>query len=225
MGKKYQLVGILSVEKKLSRKLETTANPSYPEKCAKLTSVLLRVAGKEKFNFPRSKRICMNVTDEMVRAEIDVMNRVADLPIDHLALAVASNIWRASQLFRNAIESTVLRPHNLTWASFSTLFIVWVWEPITMSAIAESQNVSRPTITSTVGLLEKRGLCYRQPSVTGDGRSVQVCLTPQGRTLIETVFPQVNQGETHFVNGLPAEAQHTLATLLRKLIKHYTENS
>lgn len=167
----------------------------------------------------------MNVTDEMVRAEVDVMNRVANMPIDHLALAVASNIWRASQLFRTAIESTILRPHHLTWASFSTLFIVWVWEPITMSAIAESQHVSRPTITSTVGLLEKRGLCYRQPSVTGDGRSVQVCLTPQGRDLIETVFPQVNQGESTFVSGLSPEAQQTLATLLRKLIKQHTENS
>lgn len=167
----------------------------------------------------------MKVTDELVRAEIDIANRVANLPIDYLALAVASNIWRASQLFRNAIESTVLRPHNLTWASFSTLFIVWVWEPITMSAIAESQMVSRPTVTSTVGLLEKRGLCYRQPNVTGDGRSVQVCLTPEGRTLIETVFPQVNQGEATFASGLPADAQQTLAALLRKLIKHHTDNS
>ena len=166
----------------------------------------------------------MRVSDEMVRAEIDVMERVAKLPIDPLALAVASNIWRASQIFRNTIESEVLRANNLTWASFSTLFIIWVWEPIGMSAIAESQNVSRPTITSTVGLLEKRGLCIRKPNENGDGRSIQVQLTQSGRTLIEEVFPQVNQGEATFVSGLTEEEQGTLATLLRKLLKQHTDN-
>ncbi|MGB1253318.1 MAG: MarR family winged helix-turn-helix transcriptional regulator [Candidatus Promineifilaceae bacterium] len=164
----------------------------------------------------------MRVSDEMVRAEINIMERVAKLPIDPLALAVASNIWRASQVFRNTIESSVLRANGLTWASFSTLFIVWVWEPIGMSAIAESQNVSRPTITSTIGLLEKRGLCIRRPSNNGDGRSIQVHLTPAGQELIEDVFPQVNQGEAAFVSGLSAEERQTLATLLRKLLKQHT---
>ena len=160
----------------------------------------------------------------MVRAEISVMERVAKLPIDPLALAVASNIWRASQIFRNKIESDVLRDNGLTWASFSTLFIVWVWEPIGMSAIAESQNVSRPTITSTVGLLEKRGLCSRQPSKNGDRRSVDVHLTDQGRKLIEHVFPQVNQGEAAFASGLSEDEQQLLATLLRKLLKQHTND-
>lgn len=164
----------------------------------------------------------MRVSDEMVRAEISIMERVAQLPIDPLALAVASNIWRASQIFRNKIESDILRENKLTWASFSTLFIVWVWEPIGMSAIAESQNVSRPTVSSTVGLLEKRGLCSRQPANNGDGRSIHVHLTKAGRELIEHVFPQVNQGEAAFVSGLDEDERQLLATLLRKLLKQHT---
>ena len=165
----------------------------------------------------------MKKENDMIRAEVDVLARVDPLPIDTLALAVASNIWRASQVFRSTIESNVLRANNLTWASFSTLFIVWVWEPIGMSAIAESQNVSRPTITSTVSLLEKRGLCVRRPSENGDGRSVQVCLTDSGRQLIERIFPQVNQGETAFASNLSPDEQQTLAILLRKLLKPHLE--
>ncbi|MEM7117160.1 MAG: MarR family transcriptional regulator [Chloroflexota bacterium] len=163
----------------------------------------------------------MTASEDMVRAELDVLARVEQLPIDPLALAVASNIWRASQIFRNKIEGNVLRANNLTWASFSTLFIVWVWEPIGMSAIAESQNVSRPTITSTVSLLEKRGLCVRIQGKNGDGRSVHVHLTDSGRQLIEKIFPQVNQGEAAFVSGLTKQEQETLAILLRKLLKQH----
>lgn len=158
--------------------------------------------------------------DNHTYAERDILARVADLPIDLQALAVASNIWRASQAFRLTLERTVLRQHELTWSSFSTLFIIWVWGPIGMSAIAEQQAVSRPTITSTVNALEKRGYCVRRmPGVDGDGRTVCVALTPDGTALIERVFPAFNRGEAAFVDCLTVEEQETLARLLRKVVR------
>jgi len=163
----------------------------------------------------------MRVPDELINEEIAVIERTAGLELDQLAMSVMANIWRVSQIFRKSLETEVLREYELTWGSFSTMFIIWVWEPIEMSAIAKSQYVSRPTISSSVNLLEKRGLCTRRPSTSGDGRSIQVELTDAGRELIEDVFPRFNQGESRFVNGLEVSEMQMLASLLRKLLRQH----
>lgn len=161
----------------------------------------------------------MRVSETLINEEHDIMERVSGLPIDALALAVMSNIWRASQAFRNDMEQQILRSYNLTFSSFSTLFIVWIWGPIEMSAIAESQSVARSTISSTVNGLEKKGWVKRlHMGKNGDGRSIQVEVTKSGRTLIEEVFPKFNAGEKSFVEGLTIEEAETLAFLLRKLL-------
>ena len=166
----------------------------------------------------------MRLAEELIRAEIDIMQRTSGLPIDSTALAVASNIWRTSQLFRQKMEQEILRSYDLSWSAFSSLFIIWVWGPIEMSAIAASQHVSRPTVTGIVDLLEKRGYCRRQPmGAPGDRRTVEVILTAAGRTLIEEVFPQFNQGERAFTACLTPDEADTLAHLLRKLILHNGE--
>ncbi len=161
----------------------------------------------------------MNQTEDLISEEVDILERLSGMPVDLLSTAVTSNIWRASQAFRRKMEAEVLREQGLTFASFSTLYIVWIWGPIEMSAIAKSQNVSRPTITSTVGLLEKRGLCQRVSGGNGDGRSVLVNLMPQGKELIEDVYPIFNKSEKSFVSGLTEEECLALTSLLRKLVK------
>ncbi|MDX1520649.1 MAG: MarR family transcriptional regulator [Anaerolineae bacterium] len=157
-------------------------------------------------------------SDELQPEEIDIMQRTSGLPLDHLAIAVITNIWRAAQELKSKLERTTLRRFELTWASFTTLFIVWIWGPIETRDIAKSQNVTKGTITSTVSLLEKRGLCLRRQSQK-DRRLVTVELTPEGQRLIEEVYPLFNQGEAKLVSGLSKEEQETLASLLRKAIK------
>lgn len=159
----------------------------------------------------------MPLADDLLPEEIDVMQRASDLPVNFLAMAVLANIWRASQVFRLRMERTVLREFELTWASFSTLFIVWIWGPIETRDIAKSQSVTRATITSIVSLLEERGLCLRRQS-TVDRRLVLVELTPAGDSLIKHVFPRFNRGEAEIASSLSLEEQETLAHLLRKVI-------
>lgn len=159
----------------------------------------------------------MRIAESTITAEEDIIERVSGLPVDIAAMAVVSNIWRAGQLFRKNADQEVLGEYNLTWASFSTLFIVWVWGPIDMGGIAESQSVKRSTVTSTVSLLEKRGYCTRSHP-EGNRRSVVVELTPEGQALIEQVFPQFNQYEKQFTSSLTPEEIQTLSALLRKVI-------
>jgi MarR family transcriptional regulator, 2-MHQ and catechol-resistance regulon repressor len=156
------------------------------------------------------------VHDDFSRAEIDVMRRVSGLPIDELALAVASNLNRAAQGFRAKLEREVLREHDLSFASFSTLFIVWIWGPIETREIAKSQAISKATVTSLVSNLEKRELLLRRGSEI-DRRLVIVELTESGKRLIEWVFPKFNQGEIEMASSLTVDEQDTLAHLLRKV--------
>ena len=159
----------------------------------------------------------MPVHDDFSRPELEVMRRAAGLPIDELALAVASNIWRAAQGFKLKMEREVLREHNLSFASFSTLFIIWIWGPLETREIAKSQAVSKATVTSLLITLEKRGLVKRKSSKV-DKRLVIVNLTDAGRSLIEWLFPKFNQGESELASILTESEQDTLAHLLRKIV-------
>ena len=164
----------------------------------------------------------MRILEEMIKAELAVMEKVSGLPVDPVAMAVTSNIWRASQLFRQKMERSILNESGLTWASFSTLYIVWIWGPIEMGEIAKSQSVGPSTITSTVTLLEKRGYCARNYP-EGSRRSIMVTLTPEGEKLIEEVFPAFNQHERDFTSALTNEEAQVLAGLLRKIIVSQSE--
>jgi DNA-binding MarR family transcriptional regulator len=159
----------------------------------------------------------MPVHDGFSQTELEIMRRVSGLPIDELAMAVASNIWRAAQLLKLRAERQVLREHGLSFASFSTLFIVWIWGPIETREIARSQSVSKATITSLLDTLEERGLVRRVVNKS-DRRLVIVELTKAGKSQIEWVFPKFNQGETELAAALSEEEQQILAHLLRKVV-------
>jgi DNA-binding MarR family transcriptional regulator len=165
----------------------------------------------------------MRILEHILQAEADVIEKVAGLPIDLTAMTVASNIWRASQLFRQQMERGILKDYQLTWASFSTLYIVWVWGPIEMGEIAISQSVGPSTVTSTVSLLEKRGYCERYHR-NGNRRSVVVSLTATGKALIEQIFPRFNQQEKAFISALDEDEAQILTELLRKIIKQQADS-
>lgn len=145
------------------------------------------------------------------------MNRVSGLPVNVAAMAVVTNIWRAAQALRSTLERTVLGEYGLTWASFSTLYIVWVWGPIEVRAIARSQGVSRATVTTTVDTLERRELVRRRREGR-DRRLVTVELTPEGRSCIELIYPRFNEVEALLVADLSREQQESLAHLLRAVV-------
>jgi DNA-binding MarR family transcriptional regulator len=166
----------------------------------------------------------MPIHDDFSRAELEVMGRVSGLPIDELALAVASNLWRASQRFKQKLEREILREHDLSFSSFSTLFIIWIWGPIETREIAKSQAVSKATVTSLLKTLEKRGLVKRRAS-RSDKRLVLAELTAQGRTTIEWVFPRFNGGEAEVAATLTEAEQLELARLLRKVVAGIQEQS
>ncbi len=155
---------------------------------------------------------------ELRPEEIAILKRVSGLPVNVPAITVVTNIWRASQALRSTAERTLLRAFNLTWASFSTLYIVWIWGPIETRAIATSQGVTRATVTSSVDTLERRGF-VRRMAHEADRRLVLVELTAEGLACIEQVYPRFNREiEAGIVAGLTEEEQEQLAHLLRVVL-------
>jgi DNA-binding MarR family transcriptional regulator len=159
----------------------------------------------------------MRISDDLRPEERDILQRIGHLPIDFEALAVVSNIWRAAQGLKLKMERGLLRENQLTWGTFATLFIVWIWGPAETREIARLQGVTRPTVTSNVSALERRGLCVRQTS-DEDKRLVSVALTPQGRKTIERLFLKFNEGEQEIASALTAAERATIARLLRKVV-------
>jgi DNA-binding MarR family transcriptional regulator len=52
---------------------------------------------------------------------------------------------------------------------------------------------------------------------------VVVSLTPEGRRLIEEVFPEFNKQEKEFVSALNEDEAQFLVELLRKIITHQSD--
>ena len=99
---------------------------------------------------------------------------------------------------------------GLTAPRASVLSVLVFRGPVTMSALAEAEQVRRPTITRLIDGLERRGL-VRRASHAADGRVQLVEATAAGKRLLqkgrERRVERLMQGIAH----LPAEDQRVLA--------------
>ena len=151
--------------------------------------------------------------------ERQVDERLAGMQIDFQAMAVTSNLFRAATAVRNHLERSVLAAHNLSWSAFVVLWVVWIWDKIETRDIAVEVGFSKATLTGVLNTLEKRSLAVRKRS-DKDGRLMLVKLTPQGRQLMEQLFPLFNKQEQFVASALDAPNQKVAADALRKLTEH-----
>lgn len=73
---------------------------------------------------------------------------------------------------------------GLTAPRLSALSVIVFGGPLTLSALADAEQVRAPTITRIVAALEGAGLVAREPDPT-DGRAALVRATPAGVRLLE----------------------------------------
>src|SRR5205823_7011303 len=64
------------------------------------------------------------VTSDLLPAERKVLERLGDLPLDFRAMAVISNLFRASIAIRRHMEANVLADDRLSWTSFVVLWVL-----------------------------------------------------------------------------------------------------
>ena len=91
-------------------------------------------------------------------------------------------------------------------------------------ALLRSLMVTSGTMTNRIDRLEEKGLVRRVPDPE-DRRGILVELTEQGRELIDTALPAHVANEQRILQTLSKEEQHTLATLLGKLLSSLEQSS
>ena len=81
---------------------------------------------------------------------------------------------------------------------------------IAVSRLTSEWFYSKQTINSSIRRLEQDGYLYLQP---GRGRDMHICLTPEGRRLVEEKAAPVAAMEERAFSGMPQEDQQALLRL------------
>src|SRR5690606_3906622 len=89
-------------------------------------------------------------------------------------------------------------------------------QPATHSELAEESGVTKGTITGLVDGLERDGYVRRQPDKR-DRRVSRIALTAAGEAYLDEILPEHLARLSRVMNGLSAEEQCTLVSLLRKV--------
>jgi DNA-binding MarR family transcriptional regulator len=86
-----------------------------------------------------------------------------------------------------------------------------------MTALADYLGLEKSTMTGLVDRAEKRGLLERAPN-SGDGRAVDVFLSPEGAELAERLYTHVGRSLSPMTSELAPAEQRRLQALLELML-------
>jgi DNA-binding MarR family transcriptional regulator len=129
-----------------------------------------------------------------------------DIPLTELAAQLRTAIVRTARALRQeaAAESSGLTP-----TSVAALATIERHGPLTPSEIAAIERVKRPTITRTLGCLEREGLIDRATD-PADGRSSLVSVNAAGRERLRRLRRRKNAYLARRMRDLSPEEIETL---------------
>ena len=104
-----------------------------------------------------------------------IESQVAQVREDRLALVVLEGLTKLSRQLK-----TIKLPDGITQERVSTLGTIDSNAPISVTALADIENVRAPTMSRMIASLEEGGLVRRREHKT-DGRGVLLSLTAKGR--------------------------------------------
>lgn len=159
----------------------------------------------------------------LAQTESAVNRHIEGLEIDVAAAQTVSSIYRAANAIRAHITNTVLRPYDLTWSGFVVLWVVWIWDGMETRHVAESEAISKATLTGVVKTLESRGWIIRE-SLDTDRRLVRLRLTQSGIDLMTELYPKFNAAESTVVQQLTAASKAGLTRDLRRIVQTVEAN-
>jgi DNA-binding MarR family transcriptional regulator len=141
-----------------------------------------------------------------------------DTSLTDAAARLRMGIVRTARRLRQeaAAEATGLTPTSL-----SALATVDRHGPLTPSELAKLERVRRPTVTRTLGCLEREGLVVRTPD-PADGRSSLVSVNRAGRERLRRLRGRKNAYLARRMRELPAEEVEVLeraAGILERMLE------
>jgi DNA-binding MarR family transcriptional regulator len=134
------------------------------------------------------------------------MHAQADTSLTDVAAKLRLAIVRTSRRLR---QEAAVDSGRLTPTSTATLATIERFGPLTPSEAAQIESVQRPTMTRTLGCLEREGLIERTPD-PADGRSSLVAVNAAGRERLRRLRGRKNAYLARRMRGLAAEEVATL---------------
>ena len=141
---------------------------------------------------------------------------LAPLGVDLDAQAVVFQLYRTSTDVIATLEAKALRPLGLSHTGFALLVTIWVGGPQEVRSLARKHRLSKPSVTSAIGTLERMGLAARERS-TEDRRLVSVALTARGRRLVRRAQAALHRCERALTAGLTKAERRQMAAWLRRV--------
>src|SRR5258707_7555887 len=144
--------------------------------------------------------------------------KAKDIPLTDAAARLRMGIVRTARRLRQeaAAEATGLTP-----TSTAALATIERHGPLTPSELAELERVKRPTVTRTLGCLEREWLIERMPD-PADGRSALVSVNAAGRERLRRLRGRKNGYLARRMRELPpadVEALERAAGILDRMLE------
>jgi DNA-binding MarR family transcriptional regulator len=134
------------------------------------------------------------------------MQTKTDIPITERAAHLRTAIVRTARRLR---QEAAAETSGLTPTSIAALATIERHGPMTPSEIAAIERVKRPTITRTLGCLEREGLIDRAPD-PADRRSALVSVNAAGRDRLRRLRGRKNAYLARRMRDLSEEEVETL---------------
>jgi DNA-binding MarR family transcriptional regulator len=132
--------------------------------------------------------------------------RQADIPLSERAAHLRTAIVRTARRLR---QEAAAETSGLTPTSVAALASIERHGPLTPSELAEIERVKRPTVTRTLGCLEREGLIERAAD-PADGRSALVSVNATGRERLRRLRSRKNAYLARRMRDLSSEEIETL---------------
>jgi DNA-binding MarR family transcriptional regulator len=129
-----------------------------------------------------------------------------DIPLSERAAHLRTAIVRTARRLR---QEAAAETSGLTPTSVAALATIERHGPMTPSEIAEIERVKRPTITRTLGCLEREGLIERAPD-PDDRRSALVSINGAGRERLRRLRKRKNAYLARRMRDLSEDEVETL---------------
>src|SRR3954452_18271364 len=134
------------------------------------------------------------------------MDPVVDIPLSERAAHLRTAIVRTARRLR---QEAAAETSGLTPTSVAALATIERHGPMTPSEIADIERVKRPTITRTLGCLERGGLIARPPAPPA-ARSALCAVSGAGRERLRRLRKRKNAYLARRMRDLSAEEVETL---------------
>ena len=132
--------------------------------------------------------------------------KAPDTSLADLAVRLRMGIVRTARRLR---QEAAAEASGLTPTSTAALATIERHGPLTPSELAELERVKRPTVTRTLGCLDREGLIERTPD-PADGRSALVSVNGPGRERLRRLRGRKNAYLARRMRDLPESDVVTL---------------